>query len=247
MSAPLDPHATMEARFHASLWSPETPDGLGDADDNPRRFSVYRNNVQHGLISALSQRFPAIERLIGTDFFTAMARVFAAKHPPQNPVLIYWGAEFPAFLDAFPPVAKLPYLSDVARLELARGRSYHAADVPTADPSALMAGDPSTLRLILAPSVIAFKSRYPAVTIWANNQPGAQPAPIPKGPEFALIARTPAFDVPVIPLTGAQHAVLVALQTGAPLGEAAGQTDPTPILAMLLQHGLITDIQGETP
>jgi len=250
MPAPLDPatdpHGAMEARFHAALWSPETPLGLAAANDNDRRFLVYRNNVQHGMCSALAQRFPAVERLVGSDFFTAMARVFAAQHPPKTPVLIDWGGDFPSFLEGLPPVAKLPYLADVARLELARGRAYHAADAPVADPAALMAGDPSGLRLILAPSVIAYSSRFPAVTIWANNQPGATAAPLPKGPQYALIGRTPAFDVPVMPLGADQYAILTKLMIGTPLGEAAANTDPTPTLALLLQHGLITAIDGET-
>ncbi len=246
MPSPLDAHALMEARFHAALWSPDTPDGLGKAEANDRRFLVYRNNVQHGLCSALAGRFPVIERLVGADFFVAMARVFAAKHPPKTPVMMDWGGDFPAFLAGFPPVATLPYLPDVARLELARGRAYHAADAPVADPSALMAGDPSGLRLILAPSVTAFASQHPAVSIWAMNQPAATPVPPPNGPEYALIGRTAAFDVPVIALTADQHAILCALQSGAPLGQAAADTDPTPILALLLQHGLITAISGES-
>lgn len=246
MSGPRDAHAMMQARFQAALWSPETPEGLGAACANDRRFLVYRNNVQHGLCSALRQRFPVVDRLVGTEFFTAMARVFAARHPPETPVLIDWGGEFPAFLQGFPPVAKLPYLPDVARLELARGRAYHAADAPTADPAALLSGDPSGLRLTLAPSVSAFASRFPAVTIWANNQPGTSQQPVPKGPEYALIGRTPHFDVPVLALDAAQHAILVALLDGAPLGEAAADHDPTVLLALLLQHGLITAITGET-
>jgi hypothetical protein len=235
----------MQARFHAALWSPDTPGGLGPDTACARRFSVYRNNVQHGLCSALSRRFPVIERLVGAEFFVAMARVFAAAHPPENPVLITWGAAFPAFLARFPPVASLPYLPDVARLELARGRAYHAADAPTADPAALMAGDPSDLRLFLAPSVSAYSSRHPAVSIWAANQPGVTTRSLPAGPEFALIARDAAFEVPVLPLDPAQHAILVALLAGAPLGQAAAKTDPTSILALLLQHGLIAAIEGE--
>lgn len=247
MSAQPDPHAAMQSRFHAALWSSETPGGLGPDAARDRRFSVYRNNVQHGLRSALSRRFPVVERLVGAEFFVAMARVFAAAHPPETPVLITWGAAFPGFLAEFPPVASLPYLPDVARLELARGRAYHAADAPTADPAALLADDPSGLRLILAPSVIAFSSRFPAVSIWAANQPGAATGPLPGGPEFALVARTASFDVPVLPLDQGQHAVLSALLAGAPLARAAAETDPAPILALLLQHGLIAAIEGETP
>jgi len=247
MSAQPDTHAAMEDRFHTALWSPETPNGLTQVETLDRRFLVYRNNVQHGLCSALSQRFPVIERLVGTEFFTAMARSFSAAHPPQTPVLIDWGGAFPAFLDAFPPVASLPYLADVARLELARGRAYHAVDAPVADPAALMQEDPSRLRLVLAPSVIAYSSALPCISIWMGNQPGATTAqPLPKGPEYALIGRTPSFDVPVLPIDAAQFAILTALLGGVPLGDAAADADPTPILALLLQHGFITDIQGDT-
>ena len=246
MSELPDAHALMEARFHAALWSPDTPDGLAEAQANDRRFLVYRNNVQHGLCSALAQRFAVVERLVGADFFVAMARVFAAQHPPQTPVMMDWGGEFPEFLEGFPPVATLPYLPDVARLEWLRGRAYHAADAPLADPAALMAGDPSGLRLTLAPSVAAFASQHPAVSIWRMNQPDATPSRPPSGPEYALIGRTATFDVPVLSLAVDQHAVLCGLLAGAPLGHAAANTDPTPILALLLQHGLITAIEGET-
>lgn len=59
MTGPFD-HATLQARFHAALWQTEPPEGL-----DPRRFAVYRNNVQHGLCRALATRFPVIE-LMGT-------------------------------------------------------------------------------------------------------------------------------------------------------------------------------------
>ncbi|WP_417599725.1 DNA-binding domain-containing protein [Pararhodobacter oceanensis] len=246
MSAPRDTHAAMQARFHAALWTTATPDGLAQTDAVERRFLVYRNNVQHGLCSALSQRFPVVERLVGAEFFTAMGRAFAASHPPQTPVMIDWGAEFARFIEAFPPAAGLPYLGDVARLEWARGLAYHAADAPVADPAMLSRGDPSGLRLTLAPSVVAFGSAWPVVSIWANNQPGAEAQPLPTGAEFALIARLPAFEVPVIPLQAADCAVLRELHAGRSLGEAAGHGDPTRILALLLKYGLITAIKGET-
>lgn len=246
---PMSPdHPAMEARFQAALWSTDTPRGLADADALDRRFAVYRNNVQHGLSSALATKFPVIERLVGAEFFMAMARVFAAQHPPESPILHEWGGAFPAFLETFPPVAKLPYLADVGRLELARGRAYHAADAPIADPAALAVANPSTLCLTLAPSVIAFASRFPAVTLWLHNQPGVDPSgDLPNEPEFALICRTPGFDVPVLPLDAAQHGILLALCQGQPLGEAAQGHDPTPLLTLLLSYSLITAIQGDTP
>jgi hypothetical protein len=244
MSA-LPDHATTEAGFHAALWSPETPAGLGGDASDARRFAVYRNNVQHGLTRALAARFPVIERLVGDAFFAAMARVFAAQHPPQTPVLHEWGGDFPAFLSGFEPVANLPYLGDVARLELARGRAYHAADAPVADPALLARLRPETLRLTLAPSVQGFASRWPAVTIWQANQPGATPGALPPGPEYALIARAPTLDTLVLRLDPAMHCVLRALLKGNPLALAATEADPTPLLALLIQHGLIAAIDGD--
>jgi len=237
-------HAGIEAGLHAALWAPQTPAGLSSPHPD-RRFAVYRNNVQHGLSTALATRFPVVERLVGADFFAATARVFAAQHPPETPVLLDWGEAFPAFLAGFEPAAGLPYLPDVARLEWLRGRAYHAADAPAADPALLSAFRPETLRLTLAPSVAGFASRWPAVSIWAMNQPGAPSRRLPPGPEFALIARRPEFDVIVAPLDEPGHCLLRGLLRGAPLAMAAIDTDPAPLLALLIRHGLIAAITGD--
>src|SRR3546814_8116855 len=77
--------------FALALLDPEraVPKGLVGPDGEPsaRRFAVYRNNVFVGLTDALRAGFPCIVRLVGDDFFAAMARVFAAATPPSSPVL----------------------------------------------------------------------------------------------------------------------------------------------------------------
>ncbi|WP_334192570.1 DNA-binding domain-containing protein [Pararhodobacter sp.] len=243
MPPPAD-HALTEARIAAALWAPRTPEGLGPESSRDRRFAIYRNNVQHGLSRALAARFPVIERLVGVAFFAAMARVFAASHPPRSPVLLDWGVSFAGFLATFPPARSLPYLPDVARLEWLRGLAYHAPDIAAADLAALGRTDPRRLRLRLAPSVQAFAAASPAVSLWRLNQPGAAPEPLRAGPEQALIARNPGLAVLVEPLTAESHSLLCALLQGLPLAEA--ETDPTPLLALLIRHQLIAEI-GETP
>lgn len=242
-------HAALQSGFHAALWQPEAPAGITAPAQGEiaQRFAVYRNNVQHGLTRALAARFPVIAQLVGHAFFTAMARVFIAAQPPSNPVLLEWGGAFPDFLDQFPPVAHLPFLGDVARLESARGRAYHAADADAVAPEALCLPDLAALRLTLHPSVTLFSSRHPAVQIWQSHLPQAVRAPLRAGPDHALIARQPDFSVIVAATDQGTHAVLTALAAGQTLGQAAIHADTTTALTLLLHHRLITQIQTGAP
>ena len=61
-----------------------------------RRFAVYRNNVASGLAQALATRFPVVKRLVGEEFFRAMAHVYATAELPRSPIMLYYGETFPA-------------------------------------------------------------------------------------------------------------------------------------------------------
>ncbi len=192
-------HPEFTAGFKAGIRSGATPEGVTALlpDEAAARFSVYRNNVMHSLTEALARRFPVIQRLLGAEFFRAMAKEFVREHPPQSPVLILWGGAFPGFVERFPPVAQLPYLADVARLELARGRAYHAADATPLPPAEFAARAEGGGTLRLHPSVEVLRLVHAAVTIWTANQPGADPHVSASGPEIALVWRRADFSVPV--------------------------------------------------
>src|SRR6266478_7389048 len=68
-----------------------------------RRFAVYRNNVVAGLVKALKSRFAVVDKIVGEEFFAAMARVFVAERPPRSPILATYGDEFATFIVAFEP------------------------------------------------------------------------------------------------------------------------------------------------
>lgn len=246
---PEQSHACLQRGIHAALWQSGTPTGVTAPahEETAQRFAVYRNNVQHSLTRALAARFPVIEQLVGAEFFTAMARVFIAAAPPANPVLLRWGDRFPDFLDQFPPVGHLPWLGDVARLEFARGRAYHAADAAPVAPDALAVADVEPLRFVLHPSVTLYASRFSAVQIWRAHQTAAPRGPIGAGPDHALVARQPDFSVVVEPVDDSTHAVLAALKAGATLRQAHKLADPTAALTLLLRHGLIIDTLKGAP
>jgi hypothetical protein len=217
----------LQTAFAASVLRSELPVPAGivalSGVDPERRFAVHRNNVVVGLIRALESRFPVVARLVGEEFFRAMAQVFVTEHPPRSPILFRYGSTFPEFLERFPPAAELPYLADVARLELARGRAYHAADLPPLAPEAfatLRPEDLSATGVRLHPSAELLTSPHPVVSIWRANQAGAALRVESWEAEAALVLR-PEIEVEVHRLPSGGYAFLTALTQGASLARAA--------------------------
>lgn len=219
---------SVQSRFaHAVVQAAgPAPDGLTAWHGQPPvgRFAVYRNNVQAGLARALASRFPAGERIVGPDFFAAMARAYVERQPPRSPVLLGYGDNFPDFVAAFEPAASVPYLADVLRIEVARSRAYHAADLSPLDPVELAAVPPEAvgaLRFRLHPAVHLVRSPHPAVTIWTMNAEGGEPGPIAdwRGEDALVVRPHLAVAVHRLPPGGADF--IAALGGGATLAEAA--------------------------
>jgi hypothetical protein len=246
---------TSQAAFRTALLDPEAPTPAGlvtpEGATATRRFDVYRNNVAVSLAEALETAFPVLHKLVGDAFFRAMAGVYLRRHPPRSPLMMGYGAELPDFLQGFAPAQSLPYLPDVARLELALGQAYHAADATPVDPAALAAMPEHTLprlRIGFAPALRLVASDHPVHGIWAANAVSGG-KPVPRA-ETALVTR-PGFDPMVDALTPDQGRVLAPLVDGATLGDAlhlgGAGVDVGPLLAVLLQRGAITSLTVEEP
>lgn len=215
--------------FAAALLDSEAdiPPGLVGPDGVPsaRRFAVYRNNVVVGLCESLQITFPAVCRIVGEEFFLAMARAYVVTDPPRSAMLLEYGGGFPDFVERFPPAAGLPYLADVARIESAWKESFHSADAAPL-PGAALAAIPedrvAALRLTLHPSLRLVTSQYPALTIWRMNVDGGEPKPVDlaSGGQDCLIVR-PAAQVMVHSVPAGGTTFVRMLGEGASLGEAA--------------------------
>jgi Putative DNA-binding domain len=248
-------HPDLQRDFADALVTGALPGGVTARDpaEAQRRFNVYRNNVSHSLTQALAAKFPVIRRLVGDAFFAGMARVFADAHRPKSPVLMLWGEAFPDFLAAFPPLAAYPYMTDVARIEVARGVAYHAADCTPLAAAALdaLAAAGGDGPLYLHPSVQVITSAHPAFTLWHGHQPGQTPGSLAgKGPECALILRDRTFDVTVHAIGRDAAAMIAALRAGQTLLAAAAlhpTHDPSPLLALLFQAGALVAAQHPYP
>jgi len=227
-----------QTAFAQALLNPDAPVPPGLTDPfgapAPKRFSVYRNNVASSLTRALEAAFPTVRKLVGDEFFAAMAGVFLRAHPPRSKMLMLYGDALPGFLEGFPPVAHLGYLPDVARLDQAMRESYHAADSDPfneAEFQRLLGTDIAGLRLRLAPSLRLVRSCWPVVSIWASNAEGG-PAPQP-GPENALILRTE-FDPRPHRLSGGGGAFVQSLLDGLTLGQSLDLAGPSLDLRVIL-------------
>jgi hypothetical protein len=238
--------------FAWALLDPDRPlpPGLStwNGSDAAVRFGVYRNNVAVSLAGALADTFPVTREVVGHAFFAAMALCFVTAEPPRSPVLTEYGDTFPDFLARFPPAAGLPYLADLARLELARVRAYHAAEAEPLGPEALAShlGDPDRLpeaRLTLHPSLAVLDSAHAIVSLWAAHQGRGRIEEVdPNLAESALVLRQ--GDDAVVLAVGRGSATFMAELATAPLcvaAAAAADRDPdfdlAQTLALLIRHG----------
>jgi hypothetical protein len=235
--------AETEAAMAAALIDPARP---GPRDP---RFAVHRNNVVAGLVDALAETYPAVERLVGAAFFHATAVEFVRAHPPRSPVLLRWGGAFADWLAAFPPAAGLPYLPDLARLEWARCEAFHAADAAACAPERLTALAPeaqAAARLVPHPSLRLVASRFAVGSLWADATGPRRGGIDLARPEAVLVAR-PDWSVDARIVEPSAAAFLTLLIKGRTLGEiadvaGAGGFDLTDQLVAAFAGGLIADI-----
>lgn len=224
---------TVQASFATALRLQDAPPaGLtGDPQGThplARRFAVYLNNVHHGLVQALADAYPVVQRLVGEEFFFAMARLYVAENLPSTRGLTHYGDRFPAFLYRFPPARSLPYLADVARLERAALEVLHAADAPAATPEQLLALGEALAEtpLPLHPAVRLVASRHPALDIHAANSGDSNGGgKIEDRPQSALIYRD-GHAVRLIGIEATELQLLRRLKAGWPLARIAEACPP---------------------
>lgn len=220
-----------------------TPDELLD---------IYRNTFASVLTTALRLSYPAVHRLVGTEFFEGAVRIFIEAHPPTSACLDDYGEEFPGFLSDFEPAASLFYLADVAWLEWAVNRALHARDVEPLDPhrvAALAEADRVRVSFAPHPSVTLLRVDHPADLIWhavLEKDDAALSAIDPAGgPAWLLVQRPPA-GVEVRRMSEPAWEFTSTLCAGRPLAAAfdeARDFDASVLLADHLAAGRFIDFR----
>lgn len=211
-----------------------------------RRLQIYRNNVFGSLTDALRDAYPVVHRLVGSDFFHFAAERYSGDYPSHSGNLHRFGEYFARFLESFPFAAELPYLPDVARLEWAYHRVFHAPfSVSRLDLQALNGLSPARwgeVKFTLHPARALLASKFPVLRIWEVNQDdfrGDDTVALDEGEARLLILR-PALTVELYPLSVGEFALLEALSAERDIAtayeQAAAREPGFDLAACLNQH-----------
>lgn len=208
----------------------------------PRRLNIHRNNYRGGLAGALRITYPAIDRLVGEQFFDGAAAHFVAGHAPPIAYLNAYGDGFADFLAAFPPAAGIPYLADVARLEWAANCAANAPDAPILDPASLSTldeADQGRVRFIAHPATRLVEIGYDADVIrravMARDE-ATLAALSPRPDRFWLIVHRMGMEVVTRRLDDREARFTVALLDGQPLGHALSADAVEAEIQLLAEH-----------
>ncbi|MGX9731307.1 MNIO family bufferin maturase [Janthinobacterium aestuarii] len=212
----------------------------------PQRYSLYRGNLSATWRRTLGHAYPVVLALVGEAFFGGLACAYGRQMPSDSADLNQFGERFADFLTSFPPVADLPYLPDMARLEWAVHLAHYAADAQGLAPDALAALHPDQLEarcFTLHPACALLASNWQVAALWWAHQEGDGQGMFPQEMQvasYALVCRT-RWKAQVLILDAAAHAALLALRQGQTFGaalDAAFALDPAFDLAAHLRQWL---------
>ncbi len=197
-------------------------------------MAAYRRNVFGNWSGALANAYPIVRKIVGGEFFDAMAREYAREHPSTSGDLNEFGARLPGFVAACPHTRDLPYLPDVARMEWLAHLAYYAPDAAPFDAkrlAALPAENNPELKFKLAPGSALMRSDWPLARIWEVHQDGYSgevAVEFTPGSHRVLIYR-PRWRVEVCPVSLGEYRFLAGAGRGQTLGQlvdAALELDP---------------------
>ncbi len=193
------------------------------------RLKVYQNNIVGSVSASLCATFPLLEKLVGEDFLKSMARAFVFDHPPTSGCLHSYGTGFDDFVRSYEPAQTLPYLADIASLELAINRAYYAPDdLPLAAESLSKIPEHSLdgIQLLPRQSVTLLESQYPILHIkdFCEDEDHYDAPDLTTAAETRLMIYRPGLDVEIMPLDKDEFFILKQLSNSKTLGLSIQET-----------------------
>ncbi len=233
----MPPLRDIQEAFHAAIFQNDTRLSNQITERNGlsggTRLNIYRSSVLGIQTDALAAVYPVIQRLVGEPFFRTIGRDYLRKHPSPSGDLHELGAQMPGFLATLSAVSELPYLTDVARLEWAWHRVFHAANDTDMDLQALAnipTEEQAGINFALRNGAHLLESDYPIHRIWEVNQEGYtadETIDLAEGCVHLIIWRN-GFELRIDPLEKAESQFLHAIKEGLPLELLAERMKDSP-------------------
>jgi len=211
-----------------------------------QKITIYKNSIEAIKCGALAEIYPVCKKLVGDEFFNAMALRYIAKVPSRSPDLAQYGETFPGFILNFPHAASLPYLSDVAQLELAFHHSFLGPDNFVMSPEILSSIDMSRQEDIVFSLPVAstlIESPYPIHKIWETNQCEQDIVDLDEGGVKLIVYRC-GDDFRMDELTNQEWKLLTSIAKVQMFSDVCNECDDIEsLLPKLVTHGWINNFK----
>ena len=157
--------------------------GLGAIE----RLDIYANMYFFRLLDCLKEDSPRLAVALGADRFHNLVTDYLLRHPSENPSLRHLSRHLVEFVRGHALSSELPWLADLARLELARLDAFDAPDarpLTRADLAAMPAEAAGEVRLVFVPAHALLRFEHDVAQAWSALKPAAadgeshDPAPI---------------------------------------------------------------------
>lgn len=221
------------------------------------RLSIYRNNIFSSLIEVLANTYPATKNIIGATLFKHTAKQFIESHPPQNAIMLTYGAGFDNHIANYPPTQQLPYLSHLAELEFAHHQAYYAKDVESLAPDFFAGLDIDALSnsvITPHPSTALIDAPYAIYSLWQHAlEHNTPPEQLDQQVAESVLIVRPQYSINSYLLSLPQHRFLQQLMQNKTIGQALNEAitlaeskqvefNPAEAVQLLIASGLATNL-----
>ncbi len=196
--------------------------------DSNELMQVYRNNYYISLTEALRSVYVSVDKLVGKGFFDFVAHGYIEAHPSRSGNLHELGGEFETYIGALEQAASVPYIADVAKLDWAWHRMFHAEDSNSLAIDVLVGyqhKDFGALCFQLVPACQILKMDYTVFGLWNHCReiPGFESSDelsYENEQQFIMIYRS-GLDVVVAMVSQAKALFIEKLREGMCLADVA--------------------------
>ena len=187
------------------------------------RMAVYADGYAARLNEALAEVYEAVQHLLGKEAFIELTQSYLQQNPSHSHNLSHVGQNMPSFIQNTRFAAELPFLPDLARLELEVAQAFHSFGQPAFDAGCLAALSEEAwekMRVFFQPFVRLVSSEWPILDIWrARKEPLSEmKVDLVNRPQSVLVHRN-GLDVTCEAIDKVQRELLESLLKGAELGE----------------------------